>query len=139
MKCVYTLLLNQSFTRVVTYFTFITCTSLYYFHMWKMNGSIYFRRMFDARLFKPKQTFNRVSPVLDFLWKKWFACIMYVISFYVPTTYICTSSEHVQLFICNYSPFGKHRERLLYVRESDRDTAGSHIFWQHFRTKFEFS
>ena len=65
------------------------CTSLYYFHMYVKEekewnpGSIYFRCMFDARLFKPKQTFNRVSPVLVFLWKKWFAYNNLVLCTYI--------------------------------------------------------
>ena len=95
------------------------------------NGSIYFRRMFVARLFKPKQTFNRVSPVLVFF------KVFYENNFYV-TTYICASSVDVQLYIRKYSPFGK-RYRLFYVRESDSalvgDTAGSQIFWQHCKKK----
>ena len=49
------------------------CT--FFICIWKKrkDGSIYFRCMIDARLFKPKQTFNRVSPVLVFSMKKWFA------------------------------------------------------------------
>ena len=72
--------------------------------------------MFVAQLFKPKQTFNRVSPVLVFF------KVFYEKSFYVPT-YICTSSVDVQLYIRKYSPFGERRKRLLYVRESDRAAA----------------
>ena len=108
----------------------------------RKNGSIYFRRMFDARLFKPKQTFNRVSPVLDFL----FLRLHIIISFYVPT-YICTSSVDVQFTFVNIAKDSEKtplRTRIRWSRSTCAppligDTAGSHIFWQHFRMKFEFS
>ena len=94
-----------------------TCICLHYFYTWKMRkkGWIYFRHMFDAWLFKPKQ-----SVTSFFFYEK--SGLHIIISFNVPTspTYICTSSVDVQLYIRKYSPFGKHRKRLLYVRESDR-------------------
>ena len=125
-----------------------TCICLHYFYTWKMrkSGSIYFRRMFDARLFKPKQMFNRVSPVLVFLkfsMKKWFA---YNNPFYVLAAWYNSRTCDVNIaksltrWIITYARY------FTYVELRVGDTVGSQIFWQHCKislqenpTKFEFS
>ena len=104
----------------------VALISLHYFHMWK-NGSIYFRRMYDARLFKPKQTFNRVSPALVFLWKKWFACNNLVLCTYnVLHTYVHRQYMYNCSFatICHAANIA--RDSFTYVNQIE--TQRGHIF-----------
>ena len=147
MKCVYTLLLNQSFNRVVTYIL----VYIYYLYLLALFSNVKEEKEWFSLLSTHVrrttfQTKTNVSPVLVFLWRKWFAYNNLVLCTY-NSTYICTSSVDVQLCIRKYSPLGKHRERLLYVRESDPATNWRHSGVTYFlatlsrtlRTKFEFS